>query len=473
MEQTNTPSPEDYAKLIELYRADVSIFAQQVFGFTLSAKQREIADAVQNNRLVTVRGAISIGKTAVMAIIAWQNLVCYPEVLVTLWGPNEGNLRDGVVRAMREFHDKMAEPFKSQFECGAERFYRKLNSASCYAQMRLASKERPDAARGLHQIRNVVLADECTEIDDSVLEILMNILSDKDPKILLISNPSRRSGFYWKTHCDEEVSQHWVKIHATIKDAPNYDEERTAALIAQYGGPTSNKHRSMILGEWPLSDETGLIPREHIDLAVDNENAIAPVNSPYVWGVDVAGKGADSSVLVIRQDNVVHEIIEWSGFDTVQSAHKVADLYKRTPKNKRPAIISVDSNGLGYGFASDLKHMGLPVFECNTSKSPTRNPDRYFRLRDQVWVELAEWFATENVRIPNNAKLIEELCEPNYDDSRGKIKVEGKPELKKRLGRSPDVADALSLTFGPSKLRYSGVHSWSKPIQYDHLQSLQ
>jgi len=187
--------------------------------------------------------------------------------------------------------------------------------------------------------------------------------------------------------------------------------------------------------------------------------------------VDISGKGVDTSVLVIRQDNVVHEIIEWSGFDTVQSAHKVAELYNRTPKNKRPSVISVDSNGLGYGFASDLKHMGLPVYECNTSKSPTRNPERYFRLRDQVW--MAEWFGTENVCIPNNPKLIEELCEPSYDDSRGKIKVEGKPELKKKLGRSPDYADALALTFGPSKLRYAGAHSWSKPIQYDWLKTLE
>jgi hypothetical protein len=245
LDEENIIQADQLAQIVSLYRSDVAVFAQQVFSSTLSPKQVEIADAFQNNRLTTVRGAISIGKSHVMAILAWHNLVCYPEVLVTLWGPNEGNLRDGVVRAMRELHDKMAEPFKSMFECGAEKFYRVVNPASCYAQMRLASKERPDAARGLHQTRCVVMCDESTEIDDTVLEILMNILSDKDPKILLISNPSRRSGFYYKTHTDEHISPHWAKVHASIYDAPNYDEERTGSLIAQYGGVTSSRYRSI------------------------------------------------------------------------------------------------------------------------------------------------------------------------------------------------------------------------------------
>ena len=473
MSDTNNQfNPEDYAKLIELYKTDVGIFAQQVFGFTLSPKQKEIADAVQNNRLVTVRGAISIGKTAVMAVLAWHNLVCYPEVLVTLWGPNEGNLRDGVVRAMREFHDKMAEPFKSLYECGAERFFRKLNGASCYAQMRLASKERPDAARGLHQTRNVVLADECTEIEDTVLEILMNILSDPDPRILLISNPSKRTGFYAKTHLDPEISEHWVKIHASIWDAPNYDEERTKVLVSQYGGVTSTRYRSMVLGEFGVSDVEGLISLELIETAVKNEEVEPAENVAPIWGVDPAFKG-DASVLCIRRDNTVLAFHEWHGLDATQLSYAIRDLYQQTPKALRPSIIAVDSTGLGHGVASNLKDFGLPLNACVFASTPNRLSDRYHRTRDLIWGEMASWMATENVSIPNNPKLIEELASATYDDSTGKIKLLGKKEMKKILGRSPDFADALAITFSPNQSRSTSKFSWSKPIEYAAIRSFE
>lgn len=473
MSQTNSEETAHFISLVNLYRADVSVFAKQVFGVTLTAKQMEIAEAFQANRLVTVRGAISIGKSAVMAILGWHNLVCYPEVLVTLWGPSEGNLRDGVVRAMRELHDKMAEPFKSQYECGAEKFYRKTNPASCYAQMRLASKDRPDAARGLHQTRNVVMCDESTEIEDSVLEVLMNVLSDKDPKILLISNPSRRSGFYYKTHCDEDIAKYWVQVHATIHDAPNYNPDTLDQIIAQYGGPLASRTRTMVFGEWPLEEVDGLIPLNLIDLAVRNDDAVPADNVPIIWGVDPAGAGKDTSVLCIRHDNKVLDFKEWQGLDPTQLSYKIRDLFHSTPKPLRPVVIAIDSTGLGNGVWSNLKDFGLPTYNVIFAGTPTRNPEKYSRMRDQIYWETRDWLATENVSIPNNARLIEELAAFQYDDANGKIKVEDKRLVKKRIGRSPDYFDALAMTFAVSKTRYSSKYNWSKPIQYDYLATLE
>lgn len=471
-ELENQEKSQQLAQMIAVYKTDVAVFARQVFGVSLTPKQIEIADAFQNNRLITVRGAVSIGKSAIMAILAWHNLVCYPEVLVTLWGPTESNLRDGVVKAMRELHDKMAEPFKSWYECGAEKFQRKVNPASCYAQMRLASKERPDSARGLHQTRNVVMCDEATEVEDAVLEILMNVLSDKDPKILLISNPSRRSGFFAKTHIDPDIAAHWVQVHASIEDGPNYDPERLAQQIAQYGGVTTSRYRTMVLGEWPISDEEGLIPLPHIEMAVSNE-AFPLETAPVVWGLDPAGLGADKSVLCIRQDNKVLEFKDWSGLNPTQLSYAIKDLYDKTPKNLRPAVISVDANGLGFGAYSAIKDLGLPAYECKFAGTPTRNQERYVNVRAQLYGEMAAWFATENVQIPNNPKLIEELAIVQYEEQSGKIKIELKAKIKKRLGRSPDSCDALALTMAVSPSRYASKFAWNKPIAYDNLRSFE
>jgi hypothetical protein len=48
-------------------------------------------------------------------------------------------------------------------------------------------------------------------------------------------------------------------------------------------------------------------------------------------------------------------------------------------------------------------------------------------------------------------ELIEELLVPKYAVMGGKIHVMKKDEMKKLLGRSPDRADALCLTFSPEQ----------------------
>ena len=49
--------------------------------------------------------------------------------------------------------------------------------------------------------------------------------------------------------------------------------------------------------------------------------------------------------------------------------------------------------------------------------------------------------------LPPNERLVEELSIPEYEIRNGKIKVIDKEKMRAELGRSPDDADALCLTF--------------------------
>lgn len=189
--------------------------------------------------------------------------------------------------------------------------------------------------------------------------------------------------------------------------------------------------------------------------------------------MDPAGAGKDSSVLCIRHDNKVLDFHEWRGLDPTQLSFKISEIFKATPAKLRPSVIAVDSTGLGNGVYSNLREFGLPVHSCIFAGTPTRNPDRYHRIRDQIWFEMREWFMSENVSIPNHQRLIEELATITYDDGTGKIKLEDKKALKKRLGRSPDYADALAISFSPSRSQFASKYSWSKPINYSSLQSFE
>lgn len=158
----------------------------------------------------------------------------------------------------------------------------------------------------------------------------------------------------------------------------------------------------------------------------------------------------------MRHDNNVIGIHKWNGTDLMQLAMKVRDLYEATPAKLRPKAICVDANGVGNGAYVNLTYMNLPARKIMVTNSPTRKPELYSRLRDQIWWECRQWFINGGVCIPDHDDLRKELTTPTYDSDNGKIKVEKKDNIRKRLqGNSPDFADALCLTFAISPTRYA------------------
>ena len=473
MSSNNPYNTADISQLLALYHANIPVFAKHVFDIDLSPKQVEICEAFQHNRQISVKGSAGFGKTLCCAVLVWWSLCTYDQLQTAIFGPSEATLKLTIWKELQTLHGRMAEPFKDFFEVSATRISRKVNPSTCFAEYRLASAENISAARGIHAPHVFIFADEASGIADVVFtDALLNILiADPDPKLCLISNPSKASGFFWRTWCDPEIKDQWVHVHGKMTDAPGFDPANLKTVAANYGGPTSRNYRVYVEGEFPLSDEDGLIPREYIEAAVLNEDAVPADTVPVIWGLDPASAGKDSSVLCIRHDNRVIDFKEWNGLDPTALSYKIRDLYQQTPSNQRPAVICVDGTGLGNGVWSNLKDFGLPTYNVIFAGTPTRNPEKYSRMRDQIYWEMREWLATENVSIPNTARLIEELAAFQYDDTSGKIKVEEKKLVKKRIGRSPDYFDALALTFAVSKTRYASKYNWSKPIQYDWLQA--
>lgn len=455
----------DLKALLDLYHSDIAIFAKQVFGSTLTPKQIEFCEAFRTKRTITFRGGVGFGKTHAEAIVTWWSLITHDAVQVTIFGPSEPQIRGGIWKELQVLYARMSPIFKDSFDVAATRIARKINGASCFAEYRLASGDKPDNARGIHATNNFVLVDEASGIDDEVYTgALLNILTDPNAKLCLVSNPSKASGFFWRTHCDPEIAEQWTQVHGQMNDSPHFNPETFEQLAKNYGGPTSRQYRVMVLGEFPLSDVDGLISREMINFAVQNTEFEPSPSIPIVWGLDVAGKGSDASVLAIRHDSRVLGFKEYQGLDAVRLAEKISELYLMTPKSQRPAVIAVDATGFGSGYCDVLKEFGLPIYACNFAGTPTRNPEKYSRVRDQIWVEMRDWIHSESVQIPNEPKLIEDLATAQYEDATGRIKLEDKKFIKKRLGRSPDYGDALALTFAVSRSRFASKYAWSKPL---------
>ena len=82
----------------------------------------------------------------------------------------------------------------------------------------------------------------------------------------------------------------------------------------------------------------------------------------------------------------------------------------------------------------------------------TRTPP-FTNLRAAAYWRMREWLDPDlgyDIALPPGRELLAELCAPRYAMTTAGIAVEKKAEVQKRLGRSPDLADAFVMSlFSP------------------------
>ncbi|NDB68179.1 MAG: hypothetical protein EB015_09285, partial [Methylocystaceae bacterium] len=228
-------------------------------------------------------------------------------------------------------------------------------------------------------------------------------------------------------------------------------------------GEGSNAFRVRVLGEFALRDDDSLIAADLVDTA-QNRDIVLDADEPLIYGVDVARFGSDRTVIFKRRGNVALGYKFWSGEDLMGTVGRIV----HEASIDKPYEICVDSIGLGGGVADRLRELGHNVRDVNVSESVALNQSAA-RLRDELWIAVKDWLDTRAVKIPKDADLRAELLGPTYSfTSNGKIKVEGKSEMKRRGMRSPDIADALCLTFAGQAAMVGGrALKWlpGKPLQ--------
>ncbi|MBC8473346.1 MAG: hypothetical protein H8D54_00870, partial [Candidatus Omnitrophica bacterium] len=110
----------------------------------------------------------------------------------------------------------------------------------------------------------------------------------------------------------------------------------------------------------------------------------------------------------------------------------------------QPDLIGVDVIGLGAGVVDRLKEMGDKVLEFNSSdKGEPTDRLKFRNLRAEMWWSVGRRFAEKDIQLTwPDPELRRELGSVSYQIKDGKLKAEGKEDVKKRLMRSPDLADA-------------------------------
>jgi phage FluMu gp28-like protein len=166
--------------------------------------------------------------------------------------------------------------------------------------------------------------------------------------------------------------------------------------------------------------------------------------SALYFGVDVARFGGDRSALAVWSGNTLASITTRQGMDVMQVASWIASEINR----HQPKTVRIDEIGIGAGVVDRLKQLGHRNIEAVSVSRAAKKPELHVNLRAELFWRLREALEKGEVTLPLDENLLAELSAIRYDFSpSGQIRLEKKEETKKRVGRSPDLADAVALGF--------------------------
>lgn len=446
-------------RAIERWRAGgPALFAQEVLGADPTPQQWEASRAIVEKRRVTIRSGHGTGKSAFMAwCVLWFVTVYFP-CKIPCTAPTSHQLSDILWAEIAKWHRKMSQAMPElagEFEWSAERFSVREFPNESFAVARTSRPEKPEALQGFHSENILFLIDEASGVPEAVFQVAEGALSTDGAFVVMAANPTREDGYFYDSH--HKMRSRWAALHWDGEESPMVSKSYIEDMRIKYG-VDSPIYQVRVKGNFATASD-GIIPLHLCESAKVRD--VAGTKAPIIWGLDVARFGDDSTALAKRKGNIQLEPTrEWFGKDTMQTAGMIKQEYDNA--KDKPASINVDVIGIGAGVVDRLKEMGLPVRGINVAESPSVG-DQYQRLRDELWFKGKEWLARMDCKLADDDALIGELTTAKYQIlSNGKIKVEGKDEMKKRGVASPNRADAWLLTFAEIGVTDD---SWTKPLK--------
>lgn len=329
------------------------------------------------------------------------------------------------------------------------------------------SEHNTTAFQGLHNQgkRILIVFDEASEIPKIIWDVASGALSDANTQIIWFApgNPTEPSGHFFNIHQGGEHNPWYCKAIDSRSVAFSNKKELERQIAEE--GIDSDFVRIRIRGEFPSQGLNAFISRA-IATEAQTREIYTPHDEPIVIGVDVARFGKNYTVIYPRRgrDARSRPYIRFLGNNTMETV----DAVLRMMSQYHTSLVAVDGGGVGGGVVDRLRQLGVDVVEVQfgAKASPNlaqgnREKARYLNKRAEIWGALRDWL--RGGAIPLDPQLLEELCAPMYTISgEDIIALERKDSMEDRGAPSPDIADALAITFAIDTAFYSGLEYGSQ-----------
>ncbi len=289
---------------------------------------------------------------------------------------------------------------------------------------------------------DIAWVEEAQTITQKSWDILEPTIRKPGSEIWISMNREEENDPVWRSVAQNPDDNTFVQ-QVNFTDNPFCPVE-LKALAAKCQRERPDDYAHIWLGAPVMQGNTKLIGLK--DVLSATAGKIASSDSPLVIGVDVARFGDDATAFCFRRGRWCYRLDTEQGADTVAVANKVTYFIQTL----HPARVFLDIGGQGAGVYDILIDRGFgAVVRGVYFGEKAIQDDRYLNRRAEMWDSVRTWLTGAlPVQIPNDDMLIGDLTSVNKKyDRRGRLQLEEKAEIKKRLGRSPDKGDALALTF--------------------------
>lgn len=448
------------AERIRRWREDPVIMVQEEFGIQPDRWQRKFlrafASTSKKRSRIAAKACKGPGKTAVLVWCTLNFMACYgeegehPKGAVT--SITKDNLQDNFWTELAKWQNRSTF-FREAFVWTKTKFFAKDHPETWWMSARTWPKsgdpqQQADTLAGLHAKYILFILDESGGIPRAVMATAEAALANEHlgwAKILQAGNPTTLDGPLYDA-CTTESNIWWtIEITGDPDDpmrSPRISKKWARQQIAKYGRDNP----------WVLVNVFGKFPPASLNALLGPDDVEAAFNrhlTPEMYefsqkrlGVDVARFGDDRTVLFPRQGLRALKPVILRQMRTDLIANRVMAAKQRWGWEQ----VFVDDTGhWGHGVIDNL--IGAGYAPVGIQFHGKANDERYANRRAEMWIEMAKWVKRGGV-LPNVEGLKQELTAVTYTfDKSGRFLIEDKDLIKEKIGRSPDLADALALTF--------------------------
>jgi hypothetical protein len=455
------------------WRRDPVAWATERAKLELWSKQREILTSLVDNSNTAVKSCHSAGKSFVSAVATCWWLDVHPPGLarVITTAPTSAQVDAILWFEINRLHSTLG----LRGQCNLRELY--------YGRQLVALGRKPPdhqgaAFQGLHAKYLLVIYDEAYGIPKKLWDEGSSLASNVYARQLAIGNPDGPGEF--QSVCDRGTS--WNVIHVSYRHSPDYTGEQVSPSLRENlisrrwveerrvdWGEDSALFTSKCEGDFPAQGDpfsvihyNWLRSCQLLDLPDDG--------GPIEAGIDV-GAGGDRTVIRERRGYKAGREHVFMDADPMRTIGRLVEKINEWEVTR----VKIDVTGIGWALAGRLRELSkkhnmsskdtthtAEVVRVNFGTKPSMgNEKRFLNRRAEIYWTVGR----ELSRLGNwdlgavDDDVLHELTASRYEimDSQGKIKIEKKDQVIKRLKVSPDRAEALMLAFYDQVKEASGV----------------
>lgn len=452
-----------YQDLIETYSDNWDLACRTLFGFDPTHQQCDIMDAVnQIGSKVSIRSGHGTGKSWNTAAIIIIYMILYPKARVVVIANKIKQVMDAIWKYMKIHFAELKKRFPwvaKYFVLTETSFYERTQKGVWYVSAKGFKINNEESLAGEHADHMLTIVDEASAVNDKAFGVLTGAQTSGDNRFMLLSQPTRMSGFFYRTHHelnqpDDDGKVEWISLKLSSLDTELVTEEFIITALKTYGGFDSAEFQIKVLGEFPTKMGDFLLGRYEVESAVKRALTLAD-DWGWIATVDV-GFGRDRSVINIAR--VSGEIGAERLVESFMRYEFPADLTPRQLRGKIKAYcltgsfpnitIAIDAHGGGQQVVDELKaevgdKVNIKALKWGDKPFSKKDKERFFNLRAKAHVLTRDAIQQGRISLDEDNKTVEQFAKlPCHINDHGQWLMMKKEVMKTKHNiPSPDISD--------------------------------